>query len=72
MNYIVRKGIPNLHRTTDKRKQERVSVGSRTKQLKVVRNHGNKIIVMISESLIHGLAVVDVCGFSKEINTALK
>ena len=38
MNYIVRKGIPNLYTTTDKRKQERVSVGSRTKQLKVVRN----------------------------------
>ena len=34
MNYTVRKGIPSLYR----RKQERVSVGSRAKQLKVVRN----------------------------------
>ena len=38
MNYNVRKGIPSLYRNTDKRKQERVSVGSRAKQLKVVRN----------------------------------
>ena len=38
MNYIVRKGIPSLYRITDKRKQERVSVGSRAKQLKVMRN----------------------------------
>ena len=38
MNYIVREGIPSLYRITDKRKQERVSVGSRAKQLKVVRN----------------------------------
>ena len=38
MNYIVRKGIPSLYRTTDKRKQERVSVRSRAKQLKVVKN----------------------------------
>ena len=38
MNYIVRKGTPSLYRIADKRKQERVSVGSRAKQLKVVRN----------------------------------
>ena len=38
MNYNVRKGIPSLYRNTDKRKQERVSVGSRAKQLKVMRN----------------------------------
>ena len=38
MNYIVKKGTPSLYRTTDKRKQERVSVGSRAKQLKIVRN----------------------------------
>ena len=30
MNYIVRKGIPNFYRTTDKRKQGRVSVGETT------------------------------------------
>ena len=38
MNYNVRKGIPSPNRNTDKRKQERVSVGSRTKQLKILRN----------------------------------
>ena len=38
MNFIVRKGIPSLYRITDKRKQERVSVSSRAKQLKVMRN----------------------------------
>ena len=38
MNYDVRKGIPSLYRITDKRKEERVSVDSRAKQLNVVRN----------------------------------
>ena len=38
MNYDIRKGVPSLYRITDKSKQERVSVGSRAKQLKVVRN----------------------------------
>ena len=38
MNYDGRKGIPSLYRVADKRKQERVSVGSKAKQLKVMRN----------------------------------
>ena len=38
MNYIASKGVPSLFRITDKRKQETVSVGSRAKKLKVMRN----------------------------------
>ena len=38
MNYIVRKGISSVYRITGKKKQERVSVGSRAKQLKVMKN----------------------------------